>query len=59
MVYAHVINGLVKDCSYWEREPDERERASYAPAVLIACTGTPTGPGWRWVEGQWVSPEEP
>ena len=57
--YAHVIGSEVVNVSVWSQEPTEHERASYAPALLVACTGTPTGPGWRWVEGQWVPPEDP
>ena len=59
MVYAHVINGLVRDCSLWEREPDVRVRGSYAPAVLHDVTGVGVGPDWRLVDGEWVAPEEP
>jgi hypothetical protein len=47
----------VINVSVWAREPTEVERASYAPAILVDCTGTATGPGWQWVDGQWVAPQ--
>jgi hypothetical protein len=49
----------VDNVSVWASEPTEAERASYAPELLVACTGTPTGPGWRYEQGQWLPPEEP
>jgi len=55
--YAHVIGDQVINVSVWAREPTEVERASYAPAILVDCTGTATGPGWQWVDGQWVAPQ--
>lgn len=57
--YAHVLDGMVVNVSVWSVEPTEAERASYAPELLVACTSTPTGPGWRYEQGQWLPPEEP
>jgi hypothetical protein len=56
MRYAHVINNKVVNVSLWdgttEWTPDD---GSVVPYPLE--DDSPVGPGWQFVDGEWVAPE--
>lgn len=54
--FAHVLGNTVITVSTWTAEPTEEDRAIYAPAVLVDCTGPICGPGWLYDGSHFKAP---
>jgi hypothetical protein len=57
MRYAHInADGLVVNVSLWDGESE------YTPAegiTLVNVDGVACGPGWSYVDGQFIAPPKP
>jgi hypothetical protein len=55
MRYAHVINDQVTNVSLWDGTTDWEPGDGSTLHQLE--DDSPVGPGWQFVDGEWVAPE--